>query len=310
MKTKAVIAGYAEGLMYPGVPNQLSYEEVKKAGWTNIILCLYHIDQAGNISFNDKRIVQDGTYTGSLYWPGMIGGLKNGGSINTISASIGGEGVSDFRNIQAIYEENTNSFTDTQLEKNFQTFRKTFPAIDIIDMACEDYYDPLSFVAFCKMLIDMGFGISFCLYNNPWTFPHFWTSSLAQLENYKPGVVKWWNLQCYNGGAGNTPQQWAKAINKLIPDFNTTEFIIAGDWSIIPNLCGDSPEQVSELFQNFGSQSSLGGGFIWTIDNIVLNREETSSACGKNVAMKDYVNAIADVFNYTEVKIVEKVSWK
>lgn len=309
MKAKAVIAGYAEGLMYPGVQNQLSYEEVKKAGWTNIILCLYHIDNCGNISFNDKRIVQEGIYTGSLYWSGMIGGLKNGGTVNTISASIGGGGVTDFTNIQFIYEDNGQSFAGTQLQKNFQVFRENFPAIDIVDLRCQDNYDPASFVAFCRMLIDIGFGISFCPYTNPWSYPHFWAGSLAQLEKYKPGAVKWWNLQCYDRGTGNSPQQWAKAIKKVSPDFNTTGFIIAGHMCKVSGQFGNCPGQVGKLLQSFASEPSLGGAFIWSIDNIVLNKDDNSSVCGKNVNLDDYVNAIAEVFTITNLKVGNGIAW-
>ncbi len=173
MNTNMVIAGYAESGMYPKTKDQLNYEDIKMAGWTHLTFCSYHVDSYGNISFNDKRIVQAGTYCGSIYWPGMVGGLINGGKINALSASVGGGNVSDFTNIQAIYEDAGKSFTGTDLEENFRIFRETFPSIDLIDLDCDDNYDPPSFIAFCKMLINLGFDISFCPYTNPWSYPHF-----------------------------------------------------------------------------------------------------------------------------------------
>jgi hypothetical protein len=131
MQSKAVIGGYAEGLMYPDPPLNL-YKDIKKAGWTSIILSLYHINAAGSISFNKVRIVEDGKYIGSEEWPGMIADLKNNSKITAISASIGGWAVSDFANIRSIYAKNNNSFRDTALQNNFLAFRKTFPPLILL----------------------------------------------------------------------------------------------------------------------------------------------------------------------------------
>ena len=81
--------------------------------------------------------------------------------------------MKDFETIKTIYNDNNNSFSGTQLEKNCKVFRATFPAIDGIDMDFKEAYDLPSFVDFCKMLIGMGFDITFCPYeriliSEPW----------------------------------------------------------------------------------------------------------------------------------------------
>ena len=98
----------------------------------------------------------------------------------------------------------TTPFCGTQLEKNCEVFRATFPAIDGIDMDCEETYDLPSFVAFSKMLAGMGFNLTFCPYDT--NQMNFWTTALVQIEQAYPDVVKWWNLQCYDGGEVTIPR--------------------------------------------------------------------------------------------------------
>ncbi|HTB31894.1 MAG TPA: hypothetical protein VK808_07705, partial [Bacteroidia bacterium] len=289
MRSKTVIGGYAEGLMYPD-PRKDLYNKIKEAGWTSIILSLFHINEKGSIRFNKVHIVEGGNYIGTNEWPEMIADLKQNSTINTISASIGGWSVADFANIRSIYTSNNNSFDGTALKNNFLAFRKSFPAIDIIDLDCEETYDQASFVAFCKMLIGMGFGITFC----PYTFISFWVDALIELENYKKGAVKYWNTQCYIGGTPNIPRQWANAISYAMPDFNTDGFIISGDRCRIPGRAetSDCPAQVAARLREFDGPY-LGGGFIWTIDYILKHQDETTAECGGKVKMEDYVEAIA-----------------
>jgi hypothetical protein len=296
------VAAYGEGMMYSSLSQNMS--AIQTAGWTSVILGLFHVDASGNIFFNDTEIITNGGYIGSSDWPSQLQQLLHGqgSTITTLLASIGGGGVSDFANVQAIYQNNNNSFSGTALQQNFQTFFSTFPMITLIDMDVEEAYDSDSFVAFCQMLIQIGFGITFC----PYTYMPFWTGSLASLNQSNPGAVKWWNLQCYDGGAGNNPQDWANAITSAIPGFDTTGFIIPGDWSrnlAKPNQNpsswywqGDCPPAVQALMASFAQQSCVGGGFIWTIDQILnyaadQKQKPDPHPCG-NVGMSNYVAAI------------------
>ena len=155
-----------------------------------------------------------------------------------------------------------------------------------------------------QMLAQIGFGLTFCPYA-PWEM-NFWTGSLSALNQSNPGAVKWWNLQCYDGGNGNDPQTWATAITAAIPGFNTAGFIVAGDWS--RNLAkpysnpatwfwqGDCPPAVNALLSTFQGEASVGGGFIWTIDQIVNyaadeKQKADPNSCG-NVGMQTYVAAM------------------
>jgi len=277
---------------------------IQKAGWTTVIVSLFHIDAFGNLGINDTMITHNGTYTGNPDWPGQLQQLLKGPgtTITTLEASIGGWGVQDFENVKTIYQKNKKSFDRTLLQKTFNTFFTKFPAIRLIDMDMENTYDQESFAAFCQMLIKIGFGITFC----PYQQQSFWTNSLAALNKSNPGAVKWWNLQCYAGGVGNDPKDWADAISKAIPGFNTKGFILASDWSRNlnqPNTNpsswyweGDCPPAVQAQLAQFAQEPSVGGSFLWNIDQILnyaadQKKKPDPQPCGV-VGMTDYVAAM------------------
>jgi hypothetical protein len=296
-------------------------DATRRAHWTTIILGLFHIgyppDQAeAEIFFNSTRIIKGGKDAGKFStgfdpaWPQKIAALKENSPITRIHASFGGgPPVVDFTTINRIYEANGNSFSGTVLETNLQLMKRTFPAIDGIEMDCEDEYDPVSFVAFCKMAIGMGFDLSFC----PYQCKNFWTGALKALQSSRRGPVKWWNLQCYAGGSENVPKSWADAIKTVLPDFDTDGFILAGDWSRFldnsdpdPNNWdwnGDCPAAMGRLLASFNAppnapkgERPVGGGFVWNLDNIIgyaasQKQKPDPDSCG-NVGMNDYVNAI------------------
>jgi hypothetical protein len=83
--------------------------------------------------------------------------------------------------------------------------------------------------------------------------------------------VKWWNLQCYDGGGGNNPQDWADAIAKDAPSHQTEGYIVAGDWVRFydpdaGSWAGDCPNAMEQLFSGFRKQACVGGGFLWSLD--------------------------------------------
>ena len=280
----------------------------KQAGWTTVILGLFHIGYPprwpeAKIFFNDTGVVDGGRYLADPGWPDNIAQLKQNSPITQIYASFGGgDPVQDFTTIHTIYKKNNNSFRGTSLQKNFKVFRKTFPAIDGIDMDCEDYYDTEdgrfnSFAAFCEMMIKMGFDITFCPYERQQQ--DFWVAMMKRILVSYPNRVKWWNLQCYDGGEGNNPEDWANAIKKAIPRFPTDRFILAGDWNRFYDTerkrwRGRCPEMVKKHISPFKQQASFGGGFIWQMDAILNpGRDMSHSGCGSSkVDMKDYSEAI------------------
>lgn len=276
--------------MYPNSGSNLqpvstTISQLQESGFTTAILGLFHIGRdyeitplqiMGDIIFNNTLLISEGQYVGDPNWPNLINGMIKG-SVQQVCASIGGGGVMDYQTIYRIYVANQYSFAGTNLENNFKVFRTVFPSISIIDMDCEETYDQESFVAFCQMLIGIGFGITFCPYMNT----PFWTGSLSALHQSNPGSVQWWNLQCYDGGYGNDPATWAAAITSAIPGFNTDGFILAGDWT------NDSPAAVQNLLSTFRNETGVGGGFMWTLDDMIKINPSNPTAL-----MQAYANAI------------------
>jgi hypothetical protein len=284
---------------------------VKSSGCTTINLGLFHIGNPevrggtnlGDIIFNDNDplVIRGGAYVADPAWPGRIAQLKAPDSLVTkIYASCGGASppVYDFETIKTIYNKNKQSFSGTQLETNFRTFHETFKAIDGIDMDSEECYDVTSFVAFCKMLIDIGFGITFC----PFEHKKFWTDSLKQVEEVHPGAVEWWNLQCYAGGWQEKPDEWAAAIKEAFPERSTDGYILASDWCRFydpdrQDWSGDCPQDMQKKISGFSKLACFGGAFIWSMDLILASQEGfpvRGNGCKsqKPILLSDYVNAI------------------
>ena len=299
MKNNINIAAYGEGILYP--PNlALNMTNIQNAGWTSLMVSLFQVSTTGDISINGNPLISNGKYVANSDWPQQLLNLKGSGTIKTLLATFGGWD-SAFQNIQDIYNKN-DTFKGTQLEANCKVFRDTFPAFDLIDMDVEypngkPKNAQAAFIAFCEMWIEVGFNITFCPYEDI----SFWTNSLVAIEKKYPGTVKWWNLQCYAGGGGNNPEKWANAIKKALPTFNVDGYILASDWSRFWNSSsnnwqGDCPNTMKSFLSQFKGQSCIGGGFIWTIDQIINYSTEEKThpdpqSCG-NVNMTDYVNAI------------------
>ena len=294
------VAAYGMDVMYTGLAANM--RAIQTAGWTSIILGMLHPHASGDVWYNNTQILSGGSYIGRAAWPGELLKLNQSGKIRLL-ATVGGAPpwVDDFANIKSIYQKNKNSFAGTLLQRNFQVLFDTLPIISEIDMDVEETYDQPSFVAFCQMLNQIGFDITFCPYEND----SFWTGSLKALNKTNPGAVRWWNLQCYAGGNRNVPQDWATEITNAIPGFNTTDFILASDWSRFlakpaSNPAswywdGDCPPAVQRSLAQLKA-TCVGGGFIWNIDQILgyaASQKEKADPipCG-NVGMNDYVTAI------------------
>lgn len=279
-------------------------EPVKASGYTTIVIGMLHIGnpavkdttQLGDIIFNgdEPLVIRDREQpfplvTGQhradcLAWPGRIAALKGqSSSVTQVFASVGGGGwdyvnrrplVRDYETIQSIYKANGNTFENSVLERNFTAFRKAFPAIDGIDLDCEETYDHDSFVAFCEMLIKIGFVLTFCPYEQQ--EQPFWVNALVALEKrHLMRYVKWWNLQCYDGGRNNEPDRWATAIGAAFKQPPVRDYIVAGDWAKFWNndhWDGNCPAFLTQKFSGF-SRDCLAGGFIWVMDQIISAEE-------------------------------------
>lgn len=264
------------------------FSDLKSSGFTTVNMGI-HLGPSGDIQI-DIPLVQDSQYVGNPDWPAELASLKEGTTgVNRLLFCIGGWGTGDFRHIKDLVESEGTG-PDSILYRNFQALKKAIPTLDGIDLDDESIYDQASTVAFCKMLGELGYQVTFC----PYTMQDYWMACLQQLESQAPGLVTGFNLQCYAGGAGNTPEDWINAIaNAMGPDFPAASLVFPGLWCRNGDGCDDGscPSDIAAQFAGWQA-SGIQGGFIWLYDDI--QKCANSSACGAGVPMGSaaYANAI------------------
>ena len=288
------IAAYLQDELTNSTDEQ--YDAIKNAGWNTLILGLIHVEApnpynnppiyGGTLYFNGGKAFEYGEYTGTPDFTDRVNGLIKGGTIRTLLASVGGGSPPDydFTNIQRLYETRQDPQRGagwSSLQSNFRALRETFPSIAMIDMDNEDLYDLPSFVAFCQMIIGIGYDITFSPFSDQ---SEFWNPALAQLEESNPSSVKWWNLQCY-GPTEPDAAAWGDGIQSdpSLANFDTDGFIVAGEFGPTEN----SPSDIQVLMEALADVPCVGGGFIWSADHIIQNEATWGS-------MEQYATAIAD----------------
>lgn len=257
-------------------------DDLRQSGFTTVIMGI-HLGQSGDIQI-DIPLVQNGQYVGDPAWPSRLAGLKaEGSSVDRLLFCMGGWGVGDFPNIQELIRTQGVG-PDSILYQNFKALKEAIPSLDGIDMDDETLYDQATTVAFSTMLGGLGYRVTFCPYGNQ----GFWTGCMKELEGSAPGVFAGMNLQCYAGGAGNTPGDWIAAISAAMgPDFPAASFVNPGLWCNNGTDCsdGDSPAQVQSAFASW-RPTGITGGFIWLYDDI--------QKCGGPGGTAAYASAIAN----------------
>lgn len=300
-------------------------DAVRGSGFTTVVMGMLHIGnpdvksttQMGDIIYNgdEPLMIRDGAPPFPLVegpqkalceaWPARVAALKEpsrsapSSSVTPIYASIGGEEgpVRDFETIKAIYEANHYTFDNSVLERNFKAFKRLFPAIEGIDMDCEETYDPASFVAFCVMLQKIGFDLTFCPFSH--FEQKFWVDALFALRELRLlRYVKWVNLQCYSGGATNTPAEWAEAIGKRFGQPPFKNFVVPGRAARFmgdKGWDGECPQAMATTFSRY-SKDLFDSGFVWEMDLIIAaeNRTDRHEACHPDqpIALADYARAL------------------
>lgn len=299
-------AMYAGGPMGPAdiATNLAAFEA---SGFNTLILSLFHIGRSdapnvpgvGDIIFNGPpSVVHDGAYQLDGTWEANLAQLKSSGKVGKILCSIGGANnvIFDFRTIQELVVGPTTSdpypqYTtngkepnpyitygtgpDSTLYRNFLALKQNLPSVDGIDLDNEETYwvteDAMN--RFTEMLIDIGFEITFCPYDNQ----PFWNSTFQTIYEYNPNAVQWWNLQCYAGGGSNVPASWASSLYDQMkakyPDFDAAKYIVPGLAARFYNTDdqaweGDCPDSMCTTFSGWTNEN-MPGGFIWNYDSIL-----------------------------------------
>jgi hypothetical protein len=267
-------------------------EELRASGLTTVVAWGLHVDESGDLFYNNPLVVSGGKYVGDQQWPARLAALKHLSptSVKRLLFSIGGWESPDFANIKKLIDEQGTG-PDSVLYRNFAALKKAIPVIDGIDFDEEENYYPDATVAFATMLHELGYAVTFC----PYTEEDFWIECLWKLEKVSPGLVSGFNLQCYSGGAGNTPEEWIERVaEKMGPDFNAKAFVWPGLWVKHPaqnpgEETGECPDEIQKKLAGWQS-TGIAGAWVWKFDEI--REYKNSGMCTAPMTLAAYTQAI------------------
>lgn len=257
---------FQDGYPTPPVPYTTQAQQLNQ-GITTVLLWSIHIHASGDLYLNDTPFVANGQISYSTDstqgvnpdFPSLIKALLNGtGSVKELLVSVGAWGTtSDFRAWYA---------ARPAVLKNLKALQAAFNISGVdFDFEPENGYtdaDADMIVALTMDVASLGLFATYC----PYTNASWWADCLAEVYQQGEGKqhVRWFNLQCYAGGTGNSPSDWAEAIqaagNTGINDpmaFVVPGFAVAGSESD-----GQTPGQLQGTFSDFAG-SGTNGGFLW-----------------------------------------------
>ncbi|QSQ19106.1 discoidin domain-containing protein [Pyxidicoccus parkwayensis] len=256
----AYSAVYGGGPFYSG--GTAVMDDLRGSGFTTVILWSFHIEDNGDLVYNDIPVVRNGAYIGDAAWPTRLATLKSAPtSVNRIEVSIGAWSVPDFERMARLVNGTATGCGSTVvcgtgstsiLYRNFQALKAATGA-DAVNFDDESAYDLASTTQFGQMLSGLGYKIAFV----PYTNQSFWRSLKDNLGTAVDRIY----LQVYDGGAGNNPASWNTAMGMTVAP---------GLWSRHGTGCssGDSPATVQSKMTNWKSTAGISGGFMWLYDDI------------------------------------------
>lgn len=183
----------------------------KASGFTTLIAFAMHVDADGTLEIGGGPVCSNGVYIGPGNWGSLVSALKTPPTtVTRYEVCIGGWQDSSYDNIKSlVLAQGTGP--GSILYRNFQALKNALPGIDAIDDDDEQTYDLASSTSFANLLGGLGYKFTFA----PYTQQTFWTSLYNAVTN-----CDYIYLQCYSGGAGNSPTQWNTAFGhgvKVVP---------------------------------------------------------------------------------------------
>ncbi|MEO1258564.1 MAG: hypothetical protein AAFZ15_07195 [Bacteroidota bacterium] len=228
---------------------QPAIDDLLGAGYSAVLVWSVHVDSDGNLILNNTHFVTNGVYQEAepMNLPSRLAQLHKAGV--EIIFSVGAGGTTDFQTIGKLLNGGVPG-PGNNLYDNFKALKDAMVNaggdIDAIDFDNEDALqnsDASIMVNFGCMLGDIGYkSVTLCPYYPAPSFPwgdgtnHVWLDTYNQLLAKRgKAFVSAIHLQCYSGGAGNSPAPWAKMIadaggeTLMIPGLATNQ-AAAGPW--------------------------------------------------------------------------------
>jgi hypothetical protein len=284
---------YGRGL-YPG--DDSIYDDLRLSGFTTIVLSSFYIHANGDVYSGDSRnpIIHDGKYIGDTAWLRRIASLRR--SVTRIEILLEGRWFNqppntfDFirdwsdasRQIPGIV---TGTATGSTLYQIANVFKNSL-GVDAVSIDDESVYDSTSILRYGEMLSHLGLHMSLC----PFTNMHYWR---ALVNGSQKGLIDAIYLQCYDGGAHNTPGPWVDSVASGIPVYPI--FLCRGSFSSCSTSHNSkTPDEIkAEMIRFKASYPGLNGGAIWQMEDVKSYVRNNCAArdpqSGTAISVSDYL---------------------
>lgn len=244
---------------------------LKTSGFNTLIMFGVGILENGDIMYysntpgsSDVLAASNGTYVGGSALSDKVKSFKTGQTgVDRVEICMNSAHVADL-------VASPGTGPETLLYQNFAALKAAWD-LDAVNNDDEAVYDASSTVEFAQMLGSIGYNYTIA----PYTNLSFWTSLKSQLNDLLDRVY----LQCYDGGAGNDPEDWQSTLGmEVVP-------IV---WVINDSKpsYGTTPAEANTKFSIWNQQSTIAGGGYWNDYDI----EKMGSS------YTDYGSALTNVF--------------
>ncbi|KAH9894529.1 hypothetical protein F4778DRAFT_278651 [Xylariomycetidae sp. FL2044] len=226
------------------------------AGFNSVIIFGVGVLEDGDIMYysntpgsSDVVVASNGTYVGGAALADKVLSLKSGG-VERVEISMNAQHVRELMMMS--------SGPSSRIYRNFAALRAAW-GLDAVNNDDESLYDVASTVAFARMLGDIGYRYTIAPYANA----GFWASVVEGVnegrgaEEEPDRLLDRAYLQCYDGGAYNSPGGWQSALGmRVVPLVWVTN-------DSKPSY-GTTPAQARSKFSGWSAQSGgLAGGGYW-----------------------------------------------
>lgn len=262
---------YGRGL-YPG--DDSIFDDLRLSGFTTIVLSSFYIHENGDVYSGDSRnpIIHAGKYIGDKEWLRRIASLRQKpGSVTRIEILLEGRWYNQAPNTYDFIRDWSDStrqipgiVTGTSNNSTLYTIAKLFKTdlgVDAVSIDDESVYDSTSVIRFGGIIGRLGMHMTLC----PFTNLSYWK---ALINGSKEGLIDATYLQCYDGGARNTPARWVDSLPGNIPLYPI--FLCRGSFSTCAtNHNSKSPDEIrTEMIRFKTIYPGMNGGAIWQMQDI------------------------------------------
>lgn len=293
--------------IYPG--DDSTYSRIKTSGFNTFILSSFYIRANGDVySGDDSRnpIIHDGKYVGNREWLRRVASLKGRpGSVTRIEILLEGRWYNQPPNTYDFIKDWSDStksvpgiVSGTGPGSTLYHIAKVLKEEVGVDALCiddESVYDSPSIIRFGEMTRRLGMHMTLC----PFTKMTYWKDIL---QGSASGLIDAIYLQCYDGGARNTPGPWVNDLGTTVPLYPI--FLCRGAFSTCAtNHNSKKPDEIRAEMTRFKKEyPGMTGGAIWQMADIKeyvrMNCSVQDTASGTATSVEQYLlqlkNSVSD----------------